>query len=234
MNKIECACFTVILCTLLFMLYLKRCDTKKKLETFDGSRRKYTLKELACALQAIKTFLGKDEKDPSQIYLIEVKDVSFVGTTATIVCIAFNKRIFTTKMYKAVVEKDVVISMTDNMIQFDETFMEHQKFGSPQGIHDSEQLKNVPFITGDIAKLSRYTFSKEIPKWDVEETSSFSKEEPVYETPDLHTSGLLALSQQLKDSSGNKYSKDIDRQLAHIVANPEMRKYVTIQSLRGL
>lgn len=234
MNKIECACFTIVLCTLLFMLYLKRCDTKKKLETFDGSRRKYTLKELACALQAIKTFLGKDEKDPSQIYLIEVKDVSFVGSTATIVCIAFNKRIFTTKMYKAVVEKDVVISMTDNMIQFDETFMEHQKFGGPQGIHDSEQLKNVPFITGDIAKLSRYTFSKEIPKWEVEETSSFSKEEPTYETPDLRTSGLLALSHQLKDSSGKKYSKDIDRQLAHIVANPEMRKYVTVQSLRGL
>jgi len=222
MNKLECACFTIVLCTLLFMLYLKRCDTKKKLETFDGSRRKYTLKELACALQAIKTFLGKDEKEPSQIYLIEVKDVSFVGSTATIVCIAFNKRTFTTKMYKAVVEKDVVISMTDNMIQFDETFMEHQKFGSPQGIHDSEQLKNVPFITGDIAKLSRYTFSKEIPRWDVEETSESS------------TSGLLELSEQLKDSSGNKYSKDIDRQLAHIVANPEMRKYVTIQSLRGL
>lgn len=231
MNKVECACFTLVLCTLLFMLYLKRCD-KKKLENFDGSRRKYTLKELACALQAIKTFLGKDEKDPSQIYLIEVKDVSFVGSTATIVCIAFNKRIFTTKMYKAVVEKDVVISMTDNMVQFDESFLEHQKFGGPQGIHDSEQLKNVPFITGDIAKLSRYTFSKE--KWDVEETSSFSKEDPVYETPILRTSGLLGSSQQLKDSSGNRYSKDIDRQLAQIVANPDMRKYVTIQSLRGL
>lgn len=216
MNNIECTCFTVILCTLLFMLYLKRCDTKKKLENFDGSRRKYTLKELACALQAIKTFLGKDEKDPSQIYLIEVKDVSFVGNTATIVCIAFNKRIFTTKMYKAVVEKDVVVSMTDNMIQFDETFMEHQKFGSPQGIHDSEQLKNVPFITGDIANLSRYTFSKEIPKWDVEES-----------TNDVSR-------QRLKDSSGKEYSKDIDRQLVQIVANPDMRKYVTIQSLRGL
>lgn len=220
MNKIECGCFTVILCTLLFMLYLKRCDTT--IESFDGSRRKYTLMELACVLQAIKTFLGKDETDPSQIYLIEVKDVSFVGSTATIVCIAFNKRIFTTKMYKAVVEKDVVISMTDNMVQFDETFLEHQKFGGPQGIHDSEQLKNVPFITGDIAKLSRYTFSKEIPKWEVDEK------------PDLRTSGLLALNQQLKTSSGNKYSKDIDRQLAHIVANPEMRKYVTIQSMRGL
>ena len=234
MNKSECACFTIVLCTLLFMLYLKRCDTKKKLETFDGSRRKYTLKELACVLQAIKTFLGKDEKDPSQIYLIEVKDVSFVGSTATMVCIAFNKRIFTTKMYKAVVEKDVVISMTDNMIQFDETFMEHQKFGSPQGIHDSEQLKNVPFITGDIAKLSRYTFSKEVPaKWDVDETS-IPKDDLMHETPDSRTSGVLALSRQLKESSGNKYSKDIDRQLAHIVANPDMRKYVTIQSLRGL
>ena len=233
MDKIECACFTVILCTLLFMLYLKRCDTKKKLESFDGSHRKYTLKELACALQAIKTFLGKDEKDPSQIYLIEVKDVSFVGSTATIVCIAFNKRMFTTKMYKAVVEKDVVISMTDNMVQFDESFLEHQKFGGPQGIHESEQLKNVPFITGDIAKLSRYTFSKEIPKWDVEEISdeyAYIKNDPTYETPDLRASGL----EQVKDSSGNRYSKDIDRQLAQIVANPDMRKYVTIQSLRGL
>lgn len=203
MNKTECTCFTIMVCTLVFMLYLKRCD--KKLETFDGSRRKYTLKELACALQAIKTFLSKDEKD--QIHLIEVKDVSFVGNTATIVCIAFNKKIFTTKMYKAVVEKDVVISMTDNMIQFDETFMEHQKFGGPRGIHDSEQLKNVPFITGDVAKLSRYTFSKEIPTWEV----------------DVQTSGL-------KDPVG----KDIDRQLAQIVANPEMRKYATIQSLRGI
>jgi len=197
------------------MLYLKRCDVEnKRIEKFDGKRRKYTLKELACALQAIKTFLGKEEKDHTHVYLIEVKGVSFIGNTATIVCVAFNKKTFTTKMYKAVVEKDVVISMTDNMIQFDETFMEHQKFGGPQGIHDSEQLKNVPFITGDIAKLSRYTFSKEIPKWEVEETQ------------DIHTSGL--------SGSGKEYSKDIDRQLALIVADPEMRKYVTIKSLRGL
>ena len=215
MNNMECACFTVIVCGLLFMLYLKRCSTK--IEKFDGSRRKYTLKELACALQAIKTFLNKEDGD--QIYLIEVKDVSFVGNTATIVCVAFNKRIFTTKMYKAVVEKDVVVSMTENMVQFDETFMEHQKFGGPKGIHDSEQLKNIPFLTGDIAKLSRYTFSKEIPAWEVDDNM-----------PDLRTSGLLALSQQVKEGT----SKDIDRQLAQIVANPEMRKYVTIQSMRGL
>lgn len=221
MNNIEFSCFTTLLCLILFMLYLKRCH--KQVEEFDGTRRKYTLKELACALQAIKTFLGKDEPDPTQIYLIEVKDVGFVGKTATIVCIAFNKRTFTTKMYKATVEGDIVVSLTDNMVQFDETFLEHQKFGdSPQGIHDSEQLKNVPFITGDIASISRYTFSKEVPKWEVNET------------PDLRTSGLLALSHQLHDSSGNKYSKDIDRQLAQIVANPEMRKYVTIQSMRGL
>tara|TARA_Y100000389_G_scaffold201059_1_gene242853 strand:+ start:2797 stop:3378 length:582 start_codon:yes stop_codon:yes gene_type:complete len=192
------------------MLYLKRCD--KKLEKFDGSRRKYTLKELACALQAIKTFLGKDEKD--QIYLIEVKDVSFVGDTATIVCVAFNKKTFTTKMYKAVIEKDIVISMTDNMIQFDETYMEHQKFGGPRGIHDSEQLKNIPFITGDVAKLSRYTFSKEIPKWSVDETIDLG-------------------SSEFKESMGKGGTKDINIQMAQIVANPEMRKYVTIQSLRG-
>ena len=219
MNNLECCCFVILLCILLFMLYLKRCH--KQVEAFDGTRRKYTLKELACALQAIKTFLGKDEKDPSQIHLIEVKDVAFVGKTATIVCVAFNKRTYTTKMYKATVDSGKVVSMTD-IVQFDETFLEHQKFGGPQGIHDSEQLKNIPFITGDIARLSRYTFSKEIPKWEVEEISSFSKEDPTYETPDLRTSRL---------GSDNK---DIDRQLAHVLANPEMRKYVTVTSLRGL
>ena len=115
-------------------------------------------------------------------------------------------------MYKAVVEDGNVVTITDNMIQFDETFMEHQKFGSPQGIHDSEQFKNVPFMTSDIAKLSRYTFSKEIPKWKVEETP--------YIPP-------------VRTSIAPNVDKDIDYQLAQIVANPEMRKYVTIQSLRN-
>lgn len=210
MNKLECCCFMMIACLLMFMLYLKRCH--KRAEAFDGTRRKYTLKDLACALQGIKTFLGKDEPDPSTVYLIEVKDVAFVGKTATIVCVAFNKRTYTTKMYKAVVEDGNVVTITDNMIQFDETFMEHQKFGSPQGIHDSEQFKNVPFMTSDIAKLSRYTFSKEIPKWKVEETP--------YIPP-------------VRTSIAPNVDKDIDYQLAQIVANPEMRKYVTIQSLRN-
>ena len=193
MNRVECTCFIALMSVMFFMLYLKRCH--KQAEAFDGTRRKYTLKELACALQGIKTFLGKD--DPSQTYIIEVKDVAFVGKSATIVCVVFDKRTFTTKMYRAVVNDGTVASITDNMIQFDETYMEHQKFGTSMGIHDSEQLKNVPFMTGDIAKISRYTFSKEIPKWKVEE------------------------------------NVELTHQLAHIVANPEMRKYATIQSLRN-
>lgn len=223
MNTIECVCFIVLLCTVVFMLYLKRCD--RQLEKFEGRRRKYTLKELACALQAIKTFLGKDEPNPSQIHLIEVKDVAFVVDTATIVCVAFNNRTFTTKMYKAVVEKGVVVSMTDNMVQFDETFLEHQKFGGPKGIHDSEQLKNLPFITGDIAKISRYTFSKEIPKWEASEMTTSDK--------DIQLASIVANPAMRKYITITS-DEDIQRQLASIVANPDMRKYITIQSMRGM
>lgn len=185
----------------------------KKTEGFENKElRVYTLPELACALQVIKTYL---EKDGDPIYLIEVRDVAFYSVGGmTIVCTVFNKRTFTTKMYKATIESGKVTRMTDNVIEFKESFLEHTLFGKPMGIHESEQLHKIPFMTSDISQLSRYTFSKMQPPEDGNGN-------------DLRDVALATYAQ-------HKMQKEDARvRVANMLSNPEMRKYMTIQSLRN-
>ena len=211
------------ICIIIFALFAFLHRPRPVCEGFTTpTLRKYTLSELACALRSIKTYL---EKDGDPIYLIEVKDVAFSTTSATIVCVAFNKKTFTTKMYKATVKGEKVTRITDNVIEFDESFLEHNTFGKPMGIHESEQLHKVPFMTSDIAKLSRYTFAKVNP---VEQHTMHDKDDTAIAALALHKlkSGSL--------TTGVLGGDDIRAQLAYVLSNPEMRKYVTIQSLRNM
>ena len=121
--------------------------------------RKYTLKELCELLQIVKNTL---QKDGDVYHLIDVRNVEFTMTGASVVFTAFNHTKWTTKLYKGHVSRGGnSAEITENMLSFDEQYVENKAFGTTMGMHDSEALRNIPFLGGDVAKLSRYTFTRD-------------------------------------------------------------------------
>ena len=121
--------------------------------------RKYTLKELCELLQTVKNTL---QKDGDTYNLIDVRRVEFTMTGASVVFTAFNRAKWTTKLYKGYVSRGgSSADITDNMVSFDESYVENKAFGKNMGMHDSEALGTVSFMNSDVANLSRYTFTRE-------------------------------------------------------------------------
>jgi len=222
--------FAVCIC----FVYIRRASTREGLVSSLGKRR-YTLKELACALQAIKRHLGKEG---DAVFLIDVKSVAWISDTANIVCTAFNKTKLSTKVYKAEVTSGKVITIIDNMVQFNEKFVESKAFGTPIGLHDSESLDQVPFMTSDIANLSRYTFTKSslnemsLPDDNVAKALALYTSLKNKKHHD-NASTALALYTRLKNGKHNDDDDDVQKQLLNIISNPEMRKYVVINAMRN-
>ena len=120
--------------------------------------RKYTLKELCELLQTVKNTL---QKDGDTYNLIDVRRVEFTMTGASVVFTAFNRAKWTTKLYKGYVSRGgSSADITDNMVSFDESYVENKAFGKNMGMHDSEALGTVSFMNSDVANLSRYTFTR--------------------------------------------------------------------------
>ena len=153
------ACYALAIAVGGFFMYSRFREVQ--CERFENkiNTRKYTLKELCELLQIVKNTL---QKDGDVYHLIDVRKVEFTLTGATVVLTAFNKSKWTTKLYKAYAHRGgTTAEITENMVSFDESYVENKAFGKKMGMHDSEALGSVPFMNSDVASLSRYTFTRE-------------------------------------------------------------------------
>ena len=153
------ACYAIAFVICGFFVYSRFREVQ--CERFENkiTTRKYTLKELCELLQIIKNTL---QKGGDEYHLIDVRMVEFTMTGASAVFTAFNRTKWTTKIYKGYVSRGgSSADITENMISFDESYVENKAFGRKMGMHDSEALRAVPFLNSDVASLSRYTFTRE-------------------------------------------------------------------------
>ena len=130
------ACYALAIAVGGFFMYSRFREVQ--CERFENkiNTRKYTLKELCELLQIVKNTL---QKDGDVYHLIDVRKVEFTLTGATVVLTAFNKsggpRNFTRRTRIA---GGTTAEITENMVSFDESYVENKAFGKKMGMRDSK------------------------------------------------------------------------------------------------
>lgn len=117
-------------------------------------QNKIKLGDVGCVLNVIKSHMGPN------FSMLDVKTISVKGFKYEVIFTSFNKKTFSTKMYKALVDKVRVYDIQEDVIFFDNVYhnkVEHKSIG----LHDSERLKNLSFLSSKIDGVSGTSYESE-------------------------------------------------------------------------